>query len=40
MEYQVTRVTTYWVKAESQEQAIAKVKAGKVKSESEYLEAN
>mgnify|MGYP003349891854 CR=1 FL=1 len=40
MEYQVSKVTTYWVVADSQEEAIAKVKAGKVKPESEYLEAN
>jgi hypothetical protein len=40
MEYQVTKVITYWVMAETREEALAKVKAGKVKAESEYLEAN
>jgi len=40
MEYQVTKVVTYWVQAETQEEAIKKVKSGRVKPESEYLEAN
>jgi hypothetical protein len=40
MEYQVTKVTTYWVTANSREEALAKVKAGKVKKDDEYLEAN
>ena len=40
MEYQVTKVITYWVTAETREEALKKVKSGKVKPESEYLEAN
>ena len=40
MEIQVTKVITYWVQAETREEALAKVKAGKVKPEDEYLEAN
>lgn len=40
MEYQVTKVITYWVKAESKSEAIAKVKTGTVPADSEYLEAN
>jgi hypothetical protein len=40
MEYQVTKVVTYWVQAESRDEALAKVKAGKVKPSEQYLEAN
>ena len=40
MEYQVTKVITYWVTAESKDEALSKVKAGKAKVYDEYLEAN
>lgn len=38
MEYQVDKVITYWVKAESREEAIALVKAGLVEPDTEYVE--
>lgn len=40
MEYQITKIETYWVMAETKEIAMTVVKSGKVKPEEVHYESN